>query len=97
MSEEVNWRSASAYDYVDDLAPGELAWEFLRRNPDYKQSYYALLASGRLTEVMAEEFAQQWGLRFRGGSQRHSAHPANLLDPASRSIPYFAASRPGAA
>ncbi|WP_456857784.1 transcriptional regulator domain-containing protein [Bradyrhizobium sp. USDA 4515] len=85
MSEDENWRSESAYDYIDDLTPSELAWEFLRRNPDYRNSYYTLLSSGRLTEETAREFAQQWGLRFRSRPARHGARPADLLDPASRS------------
>ena len=35
MSEDEDWRSEAAYDYIDKLTPGDLAWEFLRRNPDY--------------------------------------------------------------
>jgi len=27
------------YDYVNELKPPELAWEFLRRNPDYRRNY----------------------------------------------------------
>ncbi|WP_333836088.1 transcriptional regulator domain-containing protein [Novosphingobium sp.] len=85
MSEDENWRSQAAYDYVDDLTPSELAWEFLRRNPDYRQSYYQLLSSGRLTEETAQEFAQQWGLRFRGRPSQLGTRAADLLDPANRS------------
>jgi hypothetical protein len=32
-----DWRSAAAYAYLNDLNPAELAWEFLRRNPDYQR------------------------------------------------------------
>ena len=42
MSEDESWRSEAAYDYIDKLTPGDLAWEFLRRNPDYRQSYQEL-------------------------------------------------------
>ncbi|KEQ52219.1 transcriptional regulator domain-containing protein [Sphingobium chlorophenolicum] len=38
MSEDESWRSDAAYDYIDKLTPGDLAWEFLRRNPDYRVS-----------------------------------------------------------
>ncbi|WP_219510790.1 DUF6499 domain-containing protein [Rhizobium sp. AB2/73] len=96
MSEGEDWRSAAAYDYVDDLTPSQLAWEFLRRNPDYRQSYSELLSSGRLTEKAAEEFAQQWGLRFRSRPASHRPHPASLLDPASRSGRDPARNRSGA-
>lgn len=32
MSEDESWRSEAAYAYIDKLTPGDLAWEFLRRN-----------------------------------------------------------------
>lgn len=85
MSENESWRSEAAYDYIDKLTPGDLAWEFLRRNPEYRQSYQEMLAIGRLTEDVAREFAEQWGLRFRRRPRQIRAHPTDLLDPANRS------------
>jgi hypothetical protein len=85
MSEDEDWRSEAAYDYIDKLTPGDLAWEFLRRNPEYGKSYQELVAIGRLTEDVAKEFAEQWGLRFRRRPSQLGAHPADLLDPANRS------------
>lgn len=85
MSEDESWRSEAAYDYIDKLTPGDLAWEFLRRNPDYRRSYQELVSIGRLTENVAREFAEQWGLRFRRRPSQLRAHPADLLDPANRS------------
>jgi len=85
MSEDETWRSEAAYDYIDKLAPGDLAWEFLRRNPEYRKSYDQLVAVGRLTEEVATEFAKQWGLRFRRRPCQLSADPSDLLDPANRS------------
>ena len=29
----------TAYDYVIDLCASDVAWEFLRRNPDYQRDY----------------------------------------------------------
>ncbi|WP_234848938.1 transcriptional regulator domain-containing protein [Sinorhizobium medicae] len=85
MSEDENWRSEAAYDYIDKLTPGDLAWEFLRRNPDYRKSYQELVDIGRLTEDIAREFAEQWGLRFRRRPRQLGAHATDLLDPAGRS------------
>lgn len=85
MSEDEDWRSEAAYDYIDKLTPGDLAWEFLRRNPDYRNAYRDLVATGRLTEAIAQEFAERWGLRFRRRPSQLGANPADLLDPASRS------------
>ncbi|MGQ3141146.1 transcriptional regulator domain-containing protein [Rhizobium oryzihabitans] len=84
MSEDESWRSDAAYDYIDKLTPGDLAWEFLRRNPDYRKSYRELVAIGRLTEDVAREFAEQWGLRFRRRSSTFGAYSAGLLDPGNR-------------
>ncbi|MBX9590887.1 MAG: DUF2285 domain-containing protein [Hyphomonadaceae bacterium] len=33
----------AAYEYVLDLAPSDVAWEFLRRNPDYQRDYRVAL------------------------------------------------------
>ncbi|WP_239026324.1 transcriptional regulator domain-containing protein [Novosphingobium decolorationis] len=85
MSEEESWRSEAAYDYVDKLTTSELAWEFLRRNPDYRASFQRLLSSGRLTDETATAFAHQWGLSFRSRPKHHGARSADLLDPPSRS------------
>lgn len=85
MSEDESWRSEAAYDYIDKLTPGDLAWEFLRRNPEYKKSYQELVAIGRLTEDVTRKFAEQWGLRFRRQSSLLGADPTDFLDPANRS------------
>jgi hypothetical protein len=85
MSEDESWRSEAAYNYIDNLAPGDLAWEFLRRNPDYTKSYQDLVISGRLTEEIAGEFAERWGLRFRRRPSQLCAHTADILDPPNQS------------
>lgn len=97
MSEDESWRSEAAYDYIDKLIPGDLAWEFLRRNPQYRKSYQELVSIGRLTEDIAREFAEQWGLRFRRRPLQLRAHPADLLDPANRSggTPVYRRTEPG--
>ena len=84
MSEDESWRSETAYDYIDNLNPGDLAWEFLRRNPDYRKAYQDLVSSGRLSLETAEEFANLWGLRFRRRPSYPGSCPADLLDPTNR-------------
>ena len=84
MSEDESWRSETAYDYIDNLNPGDLAWEFLRRNPDYRKAYQDLVSSGRLSLETAEEFANLWGLRFRRRPSSPGSQPADLLDPTTR-------------
>ncbi|WP_254701248.1 transcriptional regulator domain-containing protein [Neorhizobium galegae] len=85
MSEEESWRSEAAYDYIDQLTTSDLAWEFLRRNPDYRFAFQELLSSGRLSDETATSFAEQWGLSFRSRPTDHGSRPADLLDAANRS------------
>ena len=56
------WRSEAAYAYLNDLKPAELAWEFLRRNPNYRRDYHT--AAGEAGEEGSEPLIPQWGLRF---------------------------------
>lgn len=58
-----SWRSAEAYDYLDDLPAADLAWEYLRRNPDYHGDFQAARGAGDGGERVA-----RWGLRFPGRS-----------------------------
>ena len=58
-----DWRSPTAYAYVSDLDPSGLAWEFLRRNPEYRREYRAV-SEGSQSNDQAEAFARRWGMRF---------------------------------
>lgn len=53
------WRSADAYDYLDELSAADLAWEYLRRNPDY-QNDFETASQGRGPDALGA----RWGLRF---------------------------------
>jgi Family of unknown function (DUF6499) len=66
------WRSASAYTYLNELNPAELAWEFLRRNPDYQRDYRTAVEETTSEAEPAERLALRWGLRFsdRSGPSR---------------------------
>jgi hypothetical protein len=37
--ENVDWEREEAFDYADDLTLPQWAWEFLRRDPDYHESW----------------------------------------------------------
>jgi hypothetical protein len=66
-----DWRSPSAYAYLDQLDPSGLAWEFLRRNPDYQRKYRTVIRNPARAEL-SEVVAQRWGLRFPYRSQAAS-------------------------
>ena len=68
MSDE-DWRSEERYARLGALSPAELAWEFLRRNPDYQQAFRTWIEVGSAGTESAEPAPwSRWGLSFRGGS-----------------------------
>jgi hypothetical protein len=62
MSKE-EWRSKAAYDYAEALEPSGLAWEFLRRNPDYRAAFETAV---RPADDGTFDPGRRWGLRFPG-------------------------------
>lgn len=71
MPEQGTWRISTAYDYVNELDAPDLAWEFLRRNPEYQKDYARLTAADTDDQVVRSEIADHWGLSFR-----HRSRPA---------------------
>src|SRR3546814_260234 len=84
MPQESDWRSSTAYDYIGQLNTSDLAWEFLRRNREYRESYYELARRGRLNGMIARHFAEHWGLSFRLGPGTYCPPSASVLDPDHR-------------
>lgn len=66
-----DWQSAAAYEYVRNLDPADIAWEFLRRNPEYQQDYDRI-ARENLDDEREVQLLQRWGLRFRERSEPDS-------------------------
>ena len=66
-----DWRSAAAYEYVRNLDPADIAWEFLRRNPEYQQDYGRIVREKPDDEREAQ-LLERWGLRFRERSEPDS-------------------------
>ena len=56
------WRDADAYAYLQDLSPAGLAWECLRRNPDYRRDFADQPTPPN--RQAQEAFTDRWGLRF---------------------------------
>ena len=52
------WRSSQAYDYLDELPASDLAWEYLRRNPDYQDDFQVAARQPGQDDRIA-----RWGLR----------------------------------
>ena len=50
------------------MDPADLAWEFLRRNPEYRAAYaaHAHAAHAHAADCRTDGPARRWGLRFPG-------------------------------
>ena len=71
-----SWLPVAAYLYVLNLDGPSLAWEYLRRNADYRRDY------GR-GERDSTYFAEQWGLAF----PENPDLDARMVQPVWRSAP----------
>lgn len=70
-----DWRSAQTAEKLLQLDRSEIAIEFLRRNPAYREDYRRVhedIASNRIPRTLAlTELATRWGLTFPA-SARHT-------------------------
>ncbi len=68
MPDDESWRSHDATAYLDRVQRAGFAWEFLRRNPDYRQDYEDMSRDAASGTTIALEAAlalsQRWGLSF---------------------------------
>lgn len=71
----IDWRSPSAYGFAENIPAAGFAWEYLRRNEDYRRDFQAIAALREPYPERLEVFTQRWGLRFPDRS-RHLIRPA---------------------
>lgn len=62
MPNKRDWLDPAPYQLAETLTAPDLAWEFLRRDPDYQKTYEA---GRRTSPAAADDAAGYWGLRFR--------------------------------
>jgi hypothetical protein len=63
--ERESWRSAAAYRHVERLDAHGIAYEYLRRNPDYIRDCLGRGAD----EQSTDDGLRRWGLYFRRRSE----------------------------
>jgi hypothetical protein len=51
-----NWRKAAAYTHLDNLGSTAFAWEFLRRNSDYRTAFNSIMCKDDETLI-----TRRWG------------------------------------
>ena len=81
MVAERNWRDPTNYRYLSDLNPAGLAWEFLRRNPEYQRE---VAASDPADDHAANALMAHWGLRFPDSPKLVRHRRKDLLEPGRR-------------
>lgn len=66
MAEPPDWRLQQTERALNQLERQGFAWEFLRRNPDYRREYDRLRSTpaSRRDVSLLRSAPQQWGLRF---------------------------------
>ena len=72
MAEPPDWRLQTTERALNRLERQGFAWEFLRRNPDYRTDYDRLRgmpASEPSVSLPFRSAAPQWGLRFPARSR----------------------------
>ncbi|MFE3838749.1 transcriptional regulator domain-containing protein [Pseudogemmobacter sonorensis] len=60
----INWRSPAAYGHAKHIPAAGFAWEYLRRNDDYRHEFQTIALTGGPPDRDLEAFADRWGLRF---------------------------------
>lgn len=67
-----DWRSPAAYAHAKSIPAAGFAWEYLRRDDDYRRDFDRTRRLQRLDSDAQTTFSERWGLRFpdRPGSLR---------------------------
>ena len=78
---EFDWRSPETYRPIQDVNAAGFAWEFLRRNPDYRRDVRKRSDKLPATSTRADAQARHWGLPFRDGSTSISRRNTGVLAP----------------
>lgn len=68
--QSIDWRTPAAYKRIKDLPPAGFAWEYLRRNEDYRRDVERLAQRREPAGEEVDAFASRWGVRFRTRPRR---------------------------
>lgn len=66
----IDWCLPAAYRHAKQIPAAGFAWEYLRRNDDYRQDFETVARTGEPTGSDLEMFTHRWGLRFPVRSRR---------------------------
>lgn len=81
-----DWRDEDAYAELEQLDRRGFAWEYLRRNPDYRrqrtlsdEAAASIFTGVPVLRTSAVTIPPIWGLRFRGIATHRRPFSKNLL------------------
>ena len=80
---QADWRSPGDYQALALLDAPDFAWQFLKRNPEFRdeaRKLADLTEQDSLSADAADEFARRWGVRFRAGSCERDREFPTALD-----------------
>jgi hypothetical protein len=64
-----DWRSPAAYAHATSIPAAGFAWEYLRRDDDYRRALRRARTLPRADSDARNAFSERWGLRFPGRSR----------------------------
>ena len=59
-----DWQSPAAYEHAKDIAAAGMAWEYLRRDDDYRRAFQRIKMLAAPKAGGRKAFSERWGLRF---------------------------------
>jgi hypothetical protein len=62
-----DWRSPAAYAHAKSISAAGFAWEYLRRDEDYRRDFHRVRRLSRLDSGAPTAFSERWGLLFPYG------------------------------
>lgn len=60
----IEWWHHTSYRNIEKLVAADFAWEYLRRNHEYRHDCQTLALTDRQGARQLESFAHRWGLLF---------------------------------
>ncbi|WP_373319896.1 transcriptional regulator domain-containing protein [Acetobacter ghanensis] len=59
-----DWQSPAAYEHAKDIAAAGMAWEYLRRDDEYRRAFQRMKTIAAPKPGGGKVFSERWGLRF---------------------------------
>jgi len=82
-----DWRSPAAYAHAKSIPAAGFAWEYLRRDEDYRRDFRRVSACSTNEQNTLSAFSERWGLRFPGRSGSISRFRPGVLATGANQTP----------